>query len=68
MGGQDLYVQMPTIWPIISTQSVHKAAEASGGFPETEWLSFDNISRRHTDVTPGQGSAATNYTADLSIV
>ena len=36
MGGQDLYVQMPTIWPIISTQSVHKAAEASGGFPEIE--------------------------------
>ena len=30
-------------WPISSTQSVYKAAEASSGLPDTEWLSSDHI-------------------------
>ena len=40
--GEDL------IWPIISTQNVNKAVEASNGTAETEWLSPNNIPRRHT--------------------
>ena len=55
MGGEDLHVPVPTLRSLSSTQSVHKAAKASGGFPETEWLSPHNISRQHVNATSGQG-------------
>ena len=58
---------MPTIRPISSTQSVYETAETSGEFSEANWLS-DNIPRRHTDITSGQGSAITNYPTDLSVI
>ena len=38
MGGEDLRVPIPTLWPLSSTQSVYNAAKASGRFSETEWL------------------------------
>ena len=45
MGGEDLHVPTPTVWALSSTQSVHKTAESSGRFPETEWLLSHNIYR-----------------------
>ena len=36
MRGKGLHVPMPTFWPLSSTQSVYKAAKASGGFPKTD--------------------------------
>ena len=43
LGGEDLYVHMSTIWPIINTQSVHITTEVSGGTAKTEQLSPNNI-------------------------
>ena len=38
------YVQVPTIWTVLSTQSVHQIIEASGGFLEANRLSSNYIS------------------------
>jgi len=42
-GREGIQVPMPSLWPIISAHSVHKATETSSGLPETEWLSADYI-------------------------
>ena len=68
VGGEDLHVPVPTLRSLSGTQSVHKAAEASGGLPETEWLSPHNISRRHVNATSGQGPTTTNGPTDLSTI
>ena len=68
MRGENIQVSMPTFWPISNTQNVYKAAEASSGLPETEWLSSDHIPRRHTDDASEQGSVRTNDPTDLPTV
>ena len=52
VGGKELHVQMPTIWPVLSTQSVHQITEASGGLLEANRLSSNNISGRHANLAP----------------
>ena len=52
VGGKELHVQMPTIWPVLSTQSVHQIAEASGGLLEANRLSSNNISGQHANLAP----------------
>ena len=54
MGGESIQALMPTFWPISSTHSVYKAAEASTGLSETEWLSSDHIPRWPIDDASGQ--------------
>ena len=66
MGGQELYVPVSTIWPVVSTQSVHKADEASGGVLETNRLSTYNLSRRHPDITSEQRTTTADHTVDYT--
>ena len=68
MGGDDLQIPMPALWPLSSTQSVHQIAEASGGFPEADRLSPDYIPGRHTDDAPREGPTRADYPTDLSVV
>ena len=66
VGGEDLHVPIPTLWPLSSTQSVYKTAKASGGFSQTDWLSSHSIPGRYPNITSGQGSATTSGPINLS--
>jgi len=59
---------MPSFWPISSTQSVYKAAEASSRLPETKWLLSDRIPGQHTADASKQSSATANYPGHMSTI
>ena len=63
LAAEVLQVHLPAIWSISCPEGIHKAAEASRGFPETGGLSPDNIPGRPVDLTSGQ----VPVTADSSI-
>ena len=68
MGRKELHVQVPTIWPVLSTKSVYQTTEASGGFLEAHRLSTDNIPGRHVNIAPEQGATTPDHSVDLPIV
>ena len=67
VGGKELHVQMPTIWPVLSTQSVHQIAEASGGLLEANRLSSNNISGQHANLAPEQEATTPDHPVDLPV-
>ena len=68
VGEGDLHVPMPILWPLNSTQSVYKTAEASGGFPETKRLLSHDIHKRCAIATSGQGPTTTGEPTDLPAI
>ena len=67
VGRKELHVQMPTIWPVLSTQSVHQIAEASGGLLEANRLSSNNISGQHANLAPEQEATTPDHPVDLPV-
>ena len=55
MGGEVLYVHMPTLWSLCSTKGIYQTTETSSGLPSAGEMSSDNIPGQSTVLTPGQG-------------
>ena len=68
VGRKELYVQVPTIWPVLSTKSVYQTTKASGGFLEANRLLTDDIRGQHVNVAPEQGATTPDHSVDLPIV
>ena len=54
VGGEVLYVHVPTLWPLCSTKSIYQTTETSSRPPPPSGMPSDNIPGRPTDFTPAQ--------------
>ena len=60
VGGEVLYVHMPTLRSLCSTKGIYQTTETSSGLPSAGGMSSDNIiPGRSTVLTPGQGQTTT---------
>ena len=66
VGGEVLYVHMPTLRSLCSTKGIHQTTEASSGLPPPGGMSSDNIPGQSTDLTPGQGQTTTDGSTNQS--
>ena len=43
LGGETLLIHMPTIWPLVCTESLYQSVEAGSGAPERERYQINNL-------------------------